>query len=173
MLDERSHSFLGEGAQPWVSCSSAQELRAAVPGRPAAPLPGARAALPARWVTLEDGGLRLPSALCLGTAPNSRGAGRQLTQGCWFHFFPAASASSPSRKLPLKRSPPPLTPGGSPCGHRRPLTAVRSPLFPGPSGCAHQSIGAPENPANHRGRRGADEGRERRTKTAPNKEKGS
>ena len=32
MLDERSHSFLGVGAQLWVSCSSAQELRAAVPG---------------------------------------------------------------------------------------------------------------------------------------------
>ena len=30
MLDEGSHSFLGVGAQLWVSCSSVQELRAAV-----------------------------------------------------------------------------------------------------------------------------------------------
>ena len=108
-----------------------------------------------------------------GLHPTPGGAGWQPAQGCWVPFFPAASASSPSRKLPLKRSPPPLTPVLFPCGYRRPLMAVRCPLSPRPPGCAHQAIGVPKNPANHRGRRGVDEGRERGTKMAPSKEKGS
>lgn len=152
MLDEGSHSFLGVGAQPWVSCSSAQELRAAVQvGQPHLFL---EVGLPCQ---LTGRGWRAAVFIFLlpfvwGLHPAPGGSGQQPT--CPFPFFPAVSASSPSRKPPLKRSPPPLTPGQSPCGHRWPLTAVRSPLSPGPPGCAHQAIGAPENPANHRGEGG-------------------
>ena len=127
-------------------CAGAQSHS---PGRPATPLPGGWAALPAHWVRLEACGLHLPSTLCLGTAPRSRGLWPAAHTPV--SLLPSCVCFLIFQEAPLKSSPPPLTPGRSPCGHRWPLTAVRSPLSPGPPGCAHQAIGAPENPANHRG----------------------
>lgn len=173
MLDERSHSFLGVGAQLWVSCSSVQELRAAVPGS---------ASCTSSWSSgrpassLGDaGGWRSSSSFCplSGDCTPLPGHRPAAHTGLLVSFLPSCFCFLTFQEAPSEEvTPPPLTPGVSACGHRWPLTAVRSPLSLGPPGCAHQAIGASGNPANHRGRRGADEGRER-TKMAPNKEKGS
>lgn len=141
-------------------CAGAQSRS---PGRPAAPLPGGRAALPAHWARLEGCSLHLPSALCLGTAPRSR----RLRPAahvpvsllpscvCFLTFQEAPSEEvTPSphpRTISLRTqvathgsevSSLPGAPGMCPSGHRGPRES-----------CQPQ-----------RGRRGADEGRDRGTK---------